>query len=72
MESTRRTVEFVDPVTRIGNDEYAAGDVQSFPYDQATRYINAGIAKDLNTGEIGERKVSKFSIEPDGLSHKFS
>ena len=49
-----RQVEFTETV-RIRSGDYHEGDKRTFEDHEAAIYINAGWAKDAETGETGER-----------------
>lgn len=61
-----RKIEIVEEGgIKEGINHRQCGDICSIDYDLATAYINAGLAKDAETGEIGERVegVSKVKID---------
>lgn len=51
-----RKIEFVEESVKVGTAVYYAGDVKSFPKEEADEYIRVGWAKDPETGEQGDRK----------------
>lgn len=57
-----RKIEITETNLLIGTQTYYAGDVKSFPADEAAEYIRLGWAKCCETGETGERKPGAQSI----------
>lgn len=51
-----RKIEIMEEKLRIDTNEYFKGDIKSFPKAEADEYIRLGWAKDVETGDIGERK----------------
>lgn len=58
-----RKLEIVSPKLIIGTVTYYAGDVKSFPADEAADYIYRGWARDFETGEVGERVPGSAAIQ---------
>lgn len=61
----KRKIEIVEELIKEGIDTRVKGDICTIDYDLATSYVEAGLAKDFETGEIGERVegVSKVKIK---------
>ena len=63
-----RQIEFVEEgPTKLGTEDYYAGDVKTFPTPLANVCINEGWAKCSETGDIGERTLTPTAISPDDL-----
>lgn len=63
-----RRLEITEDILKVGTQTYYAGDVKSFPKNEADEYIRLGWAKDVETGETGERKPGAASLNIDGIS----
>lgn len=50
-----RRLEITEETLKIGTEVYYRGDIKSFPKAEADEYVRMGWAKDIETGEIGER-----------------
>jgi len=60
-----RRVEITEEKLRVGRETYYAGDVKSFPKAQADEFVELGWARDVETGEQGDRKPGAAPIKPD-------
>lgn len=67
-----RRIEFVEAEVKIGTQVYYAGDIKSFPEQEAGEYIRVGWAKDVETGEQGDRKPGAQSISVENVVTKIS
>lgn len=63
-----RKIEITEDELKIGYQTFYAGDVKSFPKPEADEYIRMGWAKDVETGEQGERKPGAATIQPDSIT----
>jgi hypothetical protein len=50
-----RRIEITEERLLDGTEEYFAGDIKSFQKEKADRWVSLGWAKDVETGEQGER-----------------
>ena len=66
--SELRRIEITEERLLDGHNEYFAGDIKSFPKAKADRWIDLGWAKDVETGEQGERKPGAAPVEPDKVT----
>ncbi len=65
-----KQVRFVVPVVLRGV-KYIEGDVKGFPLEDADRYIDAGFAECIKTGERGELVPgARYSATPDKLEQQ--
>ena len=62
-----RQIEFVE-TTRLGYNEYLAGDRKSFSDDEAAEYIRLGWAKCVATGEVGTRVPGAQALRIDPVT----
>lgn len=62
-----RRIEITEEVLKIGTETYYQGDVKSFPKAEADEYIRLGWAKDVETGEQGERKPGAQKLQIDNV-----
>lgn len=58
-----RKVEILEESIKEGVITRTKGDIVSLPHDLATAYINAGLAKDAVTGEVGERVAGTVPLK---------
>lgn len=60
-----RKLEITEDVLKIGTQTFYAGDVKSFPKEEADEYVRLGWAKCVETDEQGERKpgAQKLNIQ---------
>ena len=63
-------IEIVEETIKEGKTELAKGDIVTRPDDLALAYINAGLAKNVATGEIGERSLKPKKVEIDTVTQK--
>jgi hypothetical protein len=63
-----RKIEFTEEAVKLGAQTYYAGDVKSFPKAEADEYIRLGWAKDVETGEQGERVPGATKLHIDSVS----
>lgn len=62
---TTRRLEITEDELLDGTIRYYKGDIKSFPKEKADRWIARGWAKDVETGEQGERKPgANGPVEP--------
>ena len=64
---TTRRIEITEDVLKLGTVTYYKGDIKSFPKAEADEYIRVGWAKDVETGEQGERKPGAQAINVQGV-----
>lgn len=67
-----RKIEFTEEKVLLGTAVYYAGDVKSFPADEAAEYIRLGWAKCCETGEQGERKPGSQTLNVQPVSQAVS
>jgi hypothetical protein len=67
-----RRIEFTEESVKIGTETYYAGDVKSFPKNEAGEYIRVGWAKCVETGEQGERKPGAQTISVQSVVQQVS
>jgi len=60
-----RRVEIMEEKLLDGEQDYYKGDIKSFPEEKATYWISLGWAKDVDTGEIGERTPGAAPVVPN-------
>ena len=63
-----RKIEFTEEAVKLGTQTYYAGDVKSFPKAEADEYIRLGWAKDVETGEQGERVPGATKLNLDSVT----
>lgn len=59
-----RRIEITEDDLKDGIETYYAGDIKSFPKAKADLFIRMGWARDVETGETGERKPGAVKIQP--------
>jgi hypothetical protein len=63
-----RRIEITEERLLDGAIEYFAGDIKSFPAEKANRWVELGWAKDVETGEQGERTPGANGlVKPDTI-----
>lgn len=67
-----RKIEITEDKLLLGANTYYAGDVKSFPADEAAEYIRLGWAKCCETGETGERKPGAQAINIQSVKQTVS
>jgi len=67
-----RRVEITEEKLRVGRETYYAGDIKSFPKEQADEFVERGWARDVETGEQGDRVPGAAPIKPDTVSQPVS
>ncbi|MGB0846968.1 MAG: hypothetical protein ACPGSM_09585 [Thiolinea sp.] len=67
-----RKIEITEDTLKIGTQTYYAGDIKSFPKDEADEYIRLGWAKCCETGDQGERKPGSQQINVSNVSQQVS
>lgn len=65
-----RKLEITEDKLLLDGVTYYAGDIKSFPADEADQYIELGWAKCVETGEQGERKPGAATIKPHAIVQK--
>jgi len=63
-----RKVEITEEKVIIFGIAYYAGDVKSFPKEQADEFIRVGWAKCVETGEANERSPGAQTLQVDDVS----
>lgn len=63
-----RKIEITETKLLLGAVTYYAGDVKSFPKQEADEYIRLGWAKCCETGETGERKPGAQAINVQSVT----
>lgn len=63
-----RRIEITEEVLKDGYETYYAGDIKSFPKAKADQWVELGWAKDVETGEQGDRKPGAAPIKPDTVT----
>lgn len=60
-----RRIEITEEILKDGVNEYVKGDILTLDVGKANQWIACGWAKDVETGEQGERKpgASKLDIQ---------
>ena len=62
-----RKLEITEEVLKLGTVTYYAGDIKSFPKQDADEYVRLGWAKCVETGEQNERKPGAQSIQVNNV-----
>ncbi len=65
-----RKIEITEEKLLLGANTYYAGDVKSFPKAEADEYIRLGWAKDVETGETGERIPGAQTINVQAVTQR--
>ena len=63
-------IEIVSEMIKEGRTVLAKGDIVSRPDELALAYINAGWAKNVKTGEVGERSTKPMRVNVDTVVQK--
>ena len=63
-----RKLEITETELLLGTVRYYAGDIKSFPKEEADEYIRLGWAKCVDTGEQGERTPGSAPINIDNVT----
>lgn len=69
---TLRKIEIIEDEIKEGINVRVKGDICSIDHALATAYIDAGLAKDVETGETGERVAGAVKLEVDDVVIKMS
>lgn len=67
-----RRVEITENVLRDGSEDYHRGDVTWIDDEKAAQWISLGWAKDVETGEQGERKPGAQPIKVNSVTQSSS
>lgn len=70
MTEELRRLEITEDVLKDGYDIYYKGDIKSFPSSKAAQWISLGWAKDVETGETGERVPGVAPVVPAKVAIK--